>query len=96
MNILNIFEKGYFELSNNSAERAVKESVMGRKNWLFSSTFEGTRANAVELSLIYTAKLNQLDPKKYLRKVLTKITNIEVFDPERLRHLLPWNINLNS
>ena len=28
-NILNIF-KGYFELSNNSAERAVKESVMGK------------------------------------------------------------------
>ena len=84
-NILNIFEKGYFELSNNSAERAVKESVMGRKNWLFSSTFEGARA----LSLVYTAKLNQSDPEKYLRKVLTKITNIEVFDPERLRHLLP-------
>jgi hypothetical protein len=45
-NILNIFEKGYFELSNNSAERAVKESVVGKKNWLFSSTFEGARANA--------------------------------------------------
>lgn len=45
-NILNIFEKGYLELSNNSAERAVKESVMGRKNWLFSSTFEGAQANA--------------------------------------------------
>ena len=84
-NILNIFEKGYFELSNNSAERAVKERVMGRKNWLFSSTFEGARA----LSLVYTAKLDQSDPEKYLRKVLTKITNIEVFDPERLRHLLP-------
>ncbi|WP_288616462.1 transposase [uncultured Ligilactobacillus sp.] len=45
-NILNIFEKGYFELSNNSAERAVKKSVMGRKDWLFSSTFEGARTNA--------------------------------------------------
>ena len=33
-NILNIFEKGYFELSNNSTEHAVKESVMGRKNWM--------------------------------------------------------------
>lgn len=46
------------------------------------------------MPLVYTAKLNQSDPKKYLRKVLTKITNIEVFDPERLRHLLPWNIDL--
>ena len=62
-NILNIFEKGYLELSNNSAERAVKESVMGRKNWLFSSTFEGAQANAVALSLIYTAKLNHLISK---------------------------------
>ena len=88
-NILNIFEKGYFELSNNSAERAVKESVMGRKNWLFSSTFEGARANAAKLSIVYTAKLNQLDPEKYFRKVLTEITNIKVFDPERLRHILP-------
>ena len=95
-NILNIFEKGYFELSNNSAERDVKESVMGRKNWLFSSTFEGARSNAVALSLIYTAKLNQLDPEKYLRKVLTEITNIEVFDSERFRQLLPWNIDLTS
>lgn len=43
-----------------------------------------------------TAKLNQLDPEKYLRKVLTEITNIEVFDPERFRHLLPWNIELVS
>ena len=41
------------------------------------------------MPLVYTAKLNQLDPEKYLRKVLTKITNIEVVDPERLRHLLP-------
>ncbi|MDB7638224.1 transposase domain-containing protein [Ligilactobacillus ruminis] len=43
-----------------------------------------------------TAKLNQLDPEKYLRKVLTDITNIEVFDPERFSHLLPWNIDLTS
>ena len=51
-NNLNIFEKGYFELSNDSTKRADKKSVMGRKNWLFTSTFEGARANAVALSLI--------------------------------------------
>ena len=46
--------------------------------------------------LVYTAKLNQSDPKKYLRKVLTEITNIEVFDSERFRHLLSWHIELVS
>ena len=72
----------------------VKENVMGRKNWLFSSIFEGTQANAVALSLIYTDKLNHLDSEKYLRKVLSKITSIEISEPERLRKLLPWNISL--
>jgi hypothetical protein len=84
-NILNIFEKGYFELSNNSAERAVKESVVGKKTGCFHQLLKAQGL----MPLVYTDKLNQLDPEKYLRKVLTKITNIEVFDPERLRHLLP-------
>ena len=65
---------------------------MGRKNWLSSSTFDGAQANAVALSLIYTAKLNHLDPEEYLRKVLTEITSIEIFDSERFRKFLPWNI----
>jgi transposase len=77
------------ELSNNSAARSVKERMMGRKNWLSSSTFNGAQANAVALSLIYTAKLNH---EEYLRKVLTEITSIETFDPERFRKFLPWNI----
>ena len=61
---------------------------------MFSSTFEGAQANAVALSLIYTAKLNHLDLEEYLRKVLTEITSIEIFDPEMFRKFLPWNIDL--
>ena len=61
---------------------------------MFSSTFEGAQANTVALSLIYTAKLNHLDPEEYLRKVLSEITSIEISEPERFRKLLPWNINL--
>ena len=68
----------------------------GEKKWLFSSTFEGARANAVALSLIYTAKLNQLDHEKYLRKVSMDITNIEVSDSERFCHIRSWSINLAS
>ena len=89
-----LFEKGHLELSNNSAERSVKERIMRRKNWLSSSTFDGAQANAVASSLIYTAKLNHLDLEEYLRKVLTEITSIEIFDPEMFRKFLPWNIDL--
>ena len=74
------------------AKRSVKERIPGRKNWLSSSTFDGAQANAVALSLIYTTKLNHLDPEEYLRKVLTEITSIEIFDSERFRKFLPWNI----
>ncbi|MFT8457571.1 MAG: transposase [Liquorilactobacillus ghanensis] len=48
--------------SNNRAERIVKESVTGRKNWEFSATFEGTKVNAVALTLIMMAKLNHSNP----------------------------------
>ena len=57
-----------------------------------SSTFDGAQSNAVALSLIYTAKLNPLDPEEYLRKVLTEITSIEICDSERFRKYIPWNI----
>ena len=31
-------EEGRLEMSNNRAERAIKELVIGRKNWLFSKS----------------------------------------------------------
>ncbi|WP_081782003.1 IS66 family transposase [Ligilactobacillus equi] len=40
--LMNVFNAGYFELSNNSVERAVKENVMGRTNWFFSYSFDGS------------------------------------------------------
>lgn len=59
------FEDGALELPNNRAERAVKEIVMGRKNWLFFIKEKGARANAIYQSLIMTAEVNGLSPWKY-------------------------------
>ena len=36
-----LLEDGNLVLSNNLAERAIKSLVIGRKNWLFSQSFEG-------------------------------------------------------
>ena len=44
---MNILKDGRLELSNNRAERAVKEIVMGRKNWLFSQSSTGGKAMAI-------------------------------------------------
>ncbi|EPC50889.1 transposase, ISSmi4 [Lacticaseibacillus paracasei subsp. paracasei Lpp7] len=44
-----VLQDGRLELSNNRAERAVKELVMGRKNWLFSQSKRGAVATGIYL-----------------------------------------------
>lgn len=39
-------EHGYLPMDNNAAERAIRPSVIGRKNWLFSDTPKGATASA--------------------------------------------------
>lgn len=60
-------------LSNNIAERHIKTAVIGRKNYLFSSSPKGARANTVMLSLIESAKANGLNPQRYIAYLLEEI-----------------------
>ncbi|MEG0222096.1 MAG: IS66 family transposase, partial [Clostridia bacterium] len=57
---------GSLEIDNNGAERAIKPFVIGRKNWLFSSSSKGAKASASIYSIIETAKANGLIVEKYL------------------------------
>ena len=52
---------------------------MGRKNWLFSQSFEGAKSSAIILLLLETAKRNGLDSEKYLTYLLEKLPNEESF-----------------
>lgn len=78
-------------MTNNRAERAVKEIVMGRKNWLFSVSEQGARINAVYQTLIKTAELNHLSPWKYLEWLLTEIKELKAPIQEDYERLLPWS-----
>lgn len=89
--LMRFLEDGHCVIDNNIAERAVKQLVMGRKNWLFSSSIEGAKANAVILSLIETAKRNDLDPVQYLHYLLKHLPNENDFSKrEVLEAYLPW------
>jgi transposase len=84
-------ENGHCKISNNAAERGIRPLALGRKNYLFvGSDLGGERAAAI-YSLIETAKLNDLDPKTYLGKVLAEIADHPI---NRIQDLLPWNIDL--
>ena len=87
----NVLLDGRLVLSNNLAERAIKTLVIGRKNWLFSQSFEGAQSSAIILSLIETAKRNNLDPEKYIEYLLDQLPNEEnLTDKETLSAYLPW------
>ena len=59
-------EEPLVPLDNNRVERALRGLVVGRKNHYGSRSRRGTEVAALFYSLIETAKLRGLDPRKYL------------------------------
>jgi transposase len=78
-------------LSNNAAERALRGIALGRKAWLFAGSDRGGERATVMLTLIQTAKLNDVDPQAWLADVLARIADHKIND---LAALLPWNWRL--
>lgn len=81
-------EDGRVAIDNNPAERAIKPVVLGRKNFLFCGSDAGGETLADAMTVIETAKLNNLDPEAYLTDVLSRINDHMI---NRLDQLLPWN-----
>lgn len=91
--IRNYLTDGRTEISNNRAERAIKPFVMARKNFLFSNTKSGARCSAVYFSLIESAKMNNLNPMKYLEYVLKTLSTKGLHD-EIIESVLPYSKTL--
>lgn len=88
---------GAVALSNNIAERGIKHTVIGRKNWLFSTGQAGAKANALFLGLFETAKANGIDFGNYLTYLLTRIPQLGPFPTTaQLAAYLPWHKNIQQ
>lgn len=81
------------EISNNLAERKIKSFVTARKNFLFSNTRSGAHTSSIYFSLIESAKMNNLNPYKYLVYVLDTLNNKGLKD-EVINSLLPYSDSL--
>lgn len=93
--VLNTFLlDGRLEINNNSAERSVKNFVIGRKNFLFSNTPKGAVGSAIMYSIVETAKANNLKPYDYLQYLFEQLPNIDTSDEAAIDNLLPWSDSL--
>jgi transposase len=66
-------EAGYLSHDNNVAERLVKISAIGRKNYLFVGSPRGGRSAAALYSLVSSAKANGVEPFVWLRDLFTQL-----------------------
>lgn len=83
---------GRIEIDNNPAENAIRPNVIGRKDWLFSVSEAGAKANAICLSIAETAKSNGVDFYEYIKKLLTDLPNLDFHqNPEILNQYMPWS-----
>lgn len=91
-NLDRIINDGVIDWSNNAAERNMKSLVIGRKNWLFSTSTQGANSTALWMTLIESAKANHIDPRQYLVDLLTACRTLPAFPKtEQLAAYLPWN-----
>lgn len=90
--LMRFLDNGKIEIDNNAAERAMRSIAIGRKNWLFAGSDSGGHTAAIIYSIIETAKLNNINPWKYLQKVLAIIQD---YKANKIVDLLPWNIILD-
>ena len=95
--LMAFLKDGRLEASNNRAERAIKTVVIGRKNYLFSTSLSGAEANAIIYSVIETAKEHGLNVYKYLTYLFEHLPNVEfLMKPKLLEDFLPWAKNVQE
>jgi hypothetical protein len=74
-------------LDNNVCERALKKSILHRKNSLFYKTRNGAQMGDLFMSLIHTCELNGADPFDYLNQLQRHAEELKQAPSE----WLPWN-----
>jgi transposase len=84
-------DDGRIEIDNSAAERALRAVALGRKNYLFCGSDGGGENAAAIYTLLGTARLNGVDPERWLREVLSCIADLPL---SRIEELLPWEPQL--
>src|ERR1700745_2127696 len=74
-------------IDNNIVERALKKTILNRKNALFYKTLNGAGVGDLFMSLIHTCELNGANPFNYLTELLRHSAALKQVPSE----WMPWN-----
>ena len=89
-NLTRFLEDGDLEISNNRAERGIKQFVIGRKNYLFSDSVRGADSSGVIFSIVETAKANDLNPEGYMAYLMEELSQNRQTD-QKIEEVMPWS-----
>ena len=84
------FLDGHIEMTNNTAERAVKPFVVQRKVFQTSGSYAGAAITTKLFSIIQTSVINNINVEKYLNYVFENINK------EPIDNLLPYSKNIKG
>lgn len=88
-NLYRYISDGRLDISNNNAEHLAKSFAVCRKNFLFCNTPKGAESSATIMSIIETAKANEIDPFEYLAYIFRTAPQIDLTVNENIEKLLP-------
>ena len=84
--LLRFIDDGELPIDNNWVENQIRPIAIGRNNWLFAGSLRAGKRAAAVMSLVHSARLNELDPYAYLRDVLERLPTQPA---SRIAELLP-------
>lgn len=93
---LSVFlEDGNVPLDNNATEAALRTFCVHKHTWRVIDTINGAKSSALIYSIVETAKLNKLNPFRYLEFLLTEMAeHQDDKDYSFIDELLPWSEKL--
>jgi len=84
---LNIYvDDPMLDIDNNLSERTLRMVVIGRKNYMFAGSEAGAWRAAIIYSLVASCKLNEIDPFRYFRDILSRVST---YPADKIDELLP-------
>jgi transposase len=84
--LMTYLENGDYHIDNNAIENKIRPVALGRKNYLFAGSHNGAQRTAMFYTFFANCKLNNVNPEKWLNKVLEVIAD---YPCNKLQDLFP-------